>query len=585
MLINWKNIRHSVTQWKEALNANLARPDAQWQPALLGLVVGIVSGSVIIAFRFLTETGQAGFLPGGHPENYEPLNWPLILLLPILSGLLIGLFFTFFWPEKKVVGVIHVMERLAYFQGHLGWPGLIKQFVGATLAIIGGHSVGREGPSIHLGAASGSLLAQYLKLPNNTRRTLIACGCSAGIAASFNTPLAGVIFAMEVVMMEYSVASFIPVILAAVSATSLSIFIFGNESVFSIPPLGLNSLHELPFVIMLGLLTGLISTLFIKGMDITAARSREWPFVLRATLAGFIVALCGLWFPQVMGIGYDSVNSAMLSELGLNILAGVLLIKLIATTAAVGLGIPGGLIGPTLFIGAMLGGSVGYISLLSFPEYVSDAGVYALLGMGAMMAATLQAPLAALIAILELTGNPSIIFPGMLAIVIAELTRSELFHQPSIFRALLQARGLDYQANPMSQLLHRIGIASVMSKKYVSLPFSITQQEAREALKQEPQWLLLENDGAPEAAMPAVDLARYLKEQEQEVAEDIDLNKIPAQRREISGIHLLSTVKEADDEMRKTGTELLFVYDTPAPTFKRIKGIVQKEAIESAYRF
>ncbi len=582
MSINWQNFRHKASQWKEALNTNLARRDTQWQASLLGLLVGIISGSIIIAFRFLTETAQIRLLPEAKPGNYEQLEWPLILLLPILSALLIGLFFTYFKPEKKVVGVIHVMERLAYFQGHLGWIGLFKQFVGATLAIIGGHSVGREGPSIHMGAASGSLLSQYLKLPNNTRRTLIACGCAAGIAASFNTPLAGVIFAMEVVVMEYSVASFIPVILSAVSATSLSILAFGNEAVFSIPPLELTSLRELPFVMLLGLSAGLISTLFIKSMDITAARSRDWPFMLRVSLAGIIVALCGLLFPQVMGIGYDSVNSAMLSEFSLSVLAGVLLVKLIATTAAVGLGIPGGLIGPTLLIGAMLGGSIGHISLFSFPTLVSDAGVYAMLGMGAMMAATLQAPLAALIAILELTGEPSIIFPGMLAIVTAELTRSELFHQPSIFRALLQARGLDYQANPMSQLLHRIGVASVMSKSYVSLPFTISKLEAQEALKQEPLWLLLENEGLPESAMPAVDLARYLKEQE--VAEDINLNEIPAQRREISGVHLLSTLKEADDQMQKAGIDLLFVYDTPAPTFKRTKGILLKEAIESAYR-
>jgi H+/Cl- antiporter ClcA len=583
MLINRKSLQHRLLQWKESLNTNLARPDAQWQPALLGLIVGIVSGSVIIAFRFLAESGQATFLPNAIPENYEELEWPLILLLPIISGLMIGIFFTFVWPNKKVVGIIHVMERLAYFQGHLGWPGFIKQFFGATLATIGGHSIGREGPSIHLGAASGSLLAQYLRLPNNTLRTLIACGCASGIAASFNTPLAGVIFAMEVVIMEYSVTGFIPVILAAVSATGLSILVFGNEPVFSIPTLELTSLRELPFVALLGVLTGLFSTLFIKSMEVTAAHSREWSFIVRVTLASIVVALCGLAFPQIMGIGYDSVNSAMLSEFSLSLLTGILFVKLIATTAAVGLGIPGGLIGPTLFIGAMLGGSVGHISRLSFPEFISDSGVYALLGMGAMMAATLQAPLAALIAILELTGNPSIIFPGMLAIVIAELTRSELFHQPSIFRALLQARGLDYQANPMSQLLHRIGVASVMSKSYVPLPLTITQEEAQEALKQEPQWLLLENEGAPEAAMPAVDLARYLKEQAAD--KKINLKEIPAQRRELVGIHMRSTLKEASDQMRKAGIDFLFVYDTPAPTFTRTRGVLLKEAIESAYQF
>lgn len=568
---------------KEALHVNLSRHDARLQPALLGLLAGILTGVIIVLFRLLVESGQTLLLPDALVDNFEGLDWVPRLLLPIFSGLLIGTLFTLIAKGRYVVGIIHVMERLGYFQGKMEVRGLLLQFLGGALALLGGHSVGREGPSVHMGAATSSLLGQRMRVPNNTLRILIACGSAAAISASFNTPLAGVIFSMEVVMMEYTISSFLPVILASVSAVSVSISVFGDAPIFSIPPFSLDSLLELPTVAVLGLFAGIISTLLIKLLNVTAQRAQTWPYLLKTTLAGLIIGLCAVTFPQVMGVGYDSVNEALLSELGLLTLLGILTFKLIATTAAVGLGIPGGIIGPTLFIGAMLGSAIGYINIFTFPEYASDAGVYALLGMGAMMAATLQAPLAALTAILELTSNPTIVFPGMLAIVIAELTRSELFHQPSIFRALLIARGLDYSTNPLTQSLQRIGVASVMSRKYSVTPAVISTEQAKILLAKAPQTLLIEDNEIPAIAMPAIDLLRYLEESE-EKDEEIDLNEIPANRHPIKGIHQRATLSEAEELIRKYDLDMLYVYDTPAPSFERIKGILDKSAIESAYR-
>ena len=205
----------------DKLRLRLASVDALSLSAL-GLASGLLAGAVILVFRKTIESAQAAFLPGGGVENYEALGWEYRLALPIGGGLLLGLLWQLIAPKHRAVGVTHVMERLAYHQGYLPWRNALMQFVGAAASIIAGHSVGREGPGIHLGAASGSLLGQGLTLPNNAIRNLVACGTAAAIAASFNTPIAGVVFAMEVVMMEFTLAGFAPVILAAVSATMLT---------------------------------------------------------------------------------------------------------------------------------------------------------------------------------------------------------------------------------------------------------------------------------------------------------------------------------------------------------------------------
>ncbi len=577
-------LRQKLEHWKDALFITLSDSEAKLQPAILGLVVGLLTGVIIVAFRLLIEVVQKLILPEAGIENFEQLGGVMRFCLPIITGILIGWLFMAQGSGSLTVGVVHVMERLSNFHGNLPLRPFFLQFIGAALALVGGHSVGREGPSIHLGAAAGSLLGQRMQVPNNTLRLLAGCGTAAAIGASFNTPLAGVIFAMEVVLMEFSIGSFIPVILASVSATSISIAAFGNHPVFTIPPFSLDSLLELPFVVLLGLLTGAVSTLLITASSQTAAKTKEWPFIVRTTLAGIIVAFCGLVFPQVMGIGYDTINGAMLGQFTLWALIGILVFKMIATSAAIGLGIPAGVIGPTLVIGSTLGAIVGYLSITFFPNITSNLGVYSLIGLGAMMAATLQAPLAALLAMLELTNHPEIILPGMLAIVIAELTRSELFKQPSIFKKLLQTRGLDYSTTPMSQHLTRIGVASVMDNRFANLPASVSRFKLKEALKQTPipKWILIDADPQPDTAIPAVELARYLKEGEE--TETIELAEIPVQRRTVAGIHLRATLHEAEAKMHQAGIQLLYVFDTPAPDFLRIKGVLRKETIESSYR-
>lgn len=408
--------------------------------AILGLLCGVLIGCVMLAFRMIVEGVQAAFLPGADPENYEALSATARAALPAAGGIVLALLFQWLPAAARDVGPAHVLDCLERPGARMPLRNALVQFVGGALSIIAGHSVGREGPAIHLGAAGANITGQLLGLSPATLRTLTACGVAAAIAASFNTPLAGVVFAMEVIVMEYSVVGFAPVILAAVSATAVNRLVYGADVAFIVPPLTLRSLWELPYVLAVGAAVGVFSGAFIGLLRFFAGCAARLPFPLGVTLGGVAAGLCALAAPEVMGIGYDTVNAALLGKLSLVTLATVALFKLLATTAGVGLGLPGGLIGPMLVTGSVVGGALGIVGASILPQYASSPGFYALIGMGAMMAGTLHAPLAALTAMLELTGNPNIIWPGMLAVIAAFGTSREIFRQEPVFMTLLAAR-------------------------------------------------------------------------------------------------------------------------------------------------
>jgi H+/Cl- antiporter ClcA len=573
--------------WLEQIRMNLSRSDALLTLAILGLITGLLAGGVIVAFRLLVEGTQGSFLPGGGIENYESLPGWLRFTLPVIGGLIIGLLFRWASGGIHMLGVARVIERLTYHQGHLSLRELLLQFVGAALAIISGHSVGREGPNVHLGAASGSLLGQRLSLPNNCIRTLVGCGTAAGISASFNTPLAGVIFALEVIMMEYTLASFIPVILAAVSADALSILFFGSETLFKVPAHALSSLLEMPLILVLGFAVGLSAAAFIQLYQFMGRHGIRVDFLWRTTLAGIIVGLCSLLMPQVMGVGYDTINLAMLGELGLTLLLLLIIFKIVASAASGALGIPGGMIAPSLFIGAVTGGAVGVMADMIMPGSDISPGFYALLGMGAMMGASLQAPLAGLTAMLELTHSPAVVMPGMLAIVVAALTASELFGKESIFTTVLKASGRDYRTNPVLQTLRRIGVGSVMQQSFARHDHTISRGQAMELLADEPEWIIIDQKGEPTALIHAVDLARHLQSTEEEEggSGEVDLMEIPAWREQVLPINLQATLQEALELLDNSPEEALYVERMTAPGIHRIYGILTREQIESAYRY
>lgn len=577
----------------EKLRLRLASVDALVLLSAMGALSGLLAATVIITFRRFIETTQQSMLPQAAGENYEMLAPVWHFVLPLASALLVGLLLQRLSAEHRRGGVVHVMERLAYHQGHLPWRNALAHFAAVAISISGGHSVGREGPGVHLGAAGAGLLGQSLGLPNNSIRTLVACGVAASIAASFNTPIAGVIFAMEVIVMEYTIAGFAPVMLAAVSATTLTRLWFGDAPVFDVSGLQLGSLSELPLVVLVGLLSGCLAAAFIALLRFFTGLWTSHPFWLRCAWAGLLGGAIALLFPQVMGIGYDTVNGAILGQFGLAMLAGLVVAKLVATSAAIGLGIPGGLIGPSLFIGVAAGEFIALLAGAYFPDLASSGGFYAMLGMAAMMAATLQAPLAALMALLELTANPNIILPGMLAVVVAQLTASEIFHMPSVFLAQLRAQGLDYRNDPHIQALRRAAVASVMEKHFVVSDARVSFADARALLDDNPAWILIQRQREPQALLPSLDLDRFLRAEREAARQEsggvqaldarvLDLATIPAQRRDLAPIHVQATLQEALEQLERTQAGALYVYRPTAPGINKIYGILTRKHIEAA---
>jgi len=584
----------------------VANLEALPQFALLGVVSGILTGLVILALRQAIEIPLRYWLPDNDPENFESLSTLSRFLAPLLGALLIGLIFTYINRESRDVGVPHVLERLNYHQGHLSLKNAASQFLAAVISVVSGMSAGREGPAIHMGAACSSFFGRRLGLPNNSIRILVGCGAAAAISASFNTPIAGVIFAMEVIIMEYTIAGFTPVILASVSAAVVTRVVYGADPAFEVPSFSSSSLWDIPFTILLGLIFGALSALFIKIVRFFG-RMHRFPLMSRALLAGLATGILAIFAPEIMGISYDSVNDALAGNSTFQVLCLIALAKLVATSLPVGLGIPVSLIGPTLVIGACAGAALGILGNMWMPEYASEVGLYSMLGMGAMMGATLQAPLAALMALLELTANSNIILPAMLTIIIANITAHSFFKEPSVFVAMLANQGKQLSDTPLQQALRRAGVSSLMNEKFVLYDRSLTSGELETILDKNPEWIVISIENNPTYLMPAAELARYLEAHppsendtsdkdaplDEELASNepltdeqkcvVDLLTIPAKRMDLTSIPLQATLQEALETLHSSGFEALYVERRVTSTMKSIAGVLTHDEIEHFY--
>ncbi|MGP9679365.1 chloride channel protein [Halomonas sp. AOP27-A1-41] len=575
----------------EGFRRQLAHVDALPQLCVLGLVSGIITGAAMVAFRLLLEAGAVFYMPDGNPEGFEGLPPWLRSLLPIIAVSVLGLLLYRQKAAAQKMGVGHVIERLSYHQGRFPMRNWLNQWWVGVVSVLGGLSAGREGPAIHLGAAASSGLGVKLRLPNNSLRVLVACGTAAGISASFNTPVAGVIFAMEVVMMEYTLMSFMPVILASTMAALIAQMVYGNEPAFRIPEVVLGSLMNLPWVIVLGFVVGLLAGLFIHISR--NKRMQAWPLWLRLACVGVATGVVAWWFPQVQGIGYDSVAAALNNQLDINVLLALMIAKLLITALTVSGSVPIGIIGPTLVIGAATGALGGILGGWLWPDKASDPGIYAMLGMAAMMGAVLQAPLAALMALLELTHTPHVMLPGMLVVVVACLTSRQLTGCEGFFISSVRY-GLHPLQQPLMQALSRVSVPAVMERSLVRTERKVTFEQARKLLETNPVWLIIErsNEEKLVLALKASALARWLLEHDEALDgdappdnESVDLLEIPGQRLELAPIGLQATLSEAFVKLQDDALGALYVVHGYRPKRQRISGIITRGAIERYYYY
>ncbi len=546
--------------------------------SILGVIGGLASGLVILGFEESIVHLAALFGVGSHGDDFEALPRHWLFLLPAVGGLVLGLVFQILTPADRETGIVHVISRMHSHYGALPGRNALLQFVAGAFALATGQSGGREGPGVHLGSAVNSLLGQRLGLPNHSLRMLIACGTAGGIAAAFNTPLAGVIFAMEVIVAEYTVAGFIPVMLAAVAASAVDHTIDPGGAAFNIPPLELTSLWELPFVFALGIACGLVVVAFI-GISRQTARTSGYNVILRFTAAGCCTGLLGLLVPEVLGIGYDSLNLALHGELALWLLLAIAAAKVLATAVTAGVGIPVGIIGPNLLIGGCLGGAIGIIGHQLMPDLASGPTLYVVLGMGACMAAVLNAPLAALLAVIELTHNIGIGMPAMLAIVAANLTCTGVFRQRSLHQTILRQLRRLVPDDPLNQLLHRTHVVSIMDSRVVRVPTVLSAEDRVTLLESTPTWCLVNREGEDLYLVLGDELLQWMSQSPD--SENYDVTDADIRRWTFTNVPVQASLRRAMDAIARETVEAACIYErSQRSAMPVLHGVVTRENIE-----
>lgn len=448
---------------------------------LLAVAVGVLAAYGVIFLRYGIEwvslfwTGERNW-----SDALSAIPWWIYLLAPMSAGLACGWINTRWLVLGQARVIPGVLEALSERRGHIDLRKTAGETANSIIAVGSGASMGREAPSVALGAALASQIGQRVGLNDKQLRTLMGCGVAAGIAASFNAPIAGVLFALEVILADYAIATFSPIVLAAVVATLISRTELGDFPVYTIPEFRMVSNWEIPLYILLGLFCGLIATAIVKAMPRARqlmARLVDDPFY-RPAAAGLLLGLCALAIPQVMSIGYGTVDRMLLERYESNLfgmqipLMPMLLLLLVAKAATSVLcsagGFGGGMIGPSLFVGATAGALFGGIVHQWMPAYTEGYGAYALVASGALLAAAIQAPMSTIMTIFEMTGDYHILVPLMTACMVATLTK-RAFGRASVITESLEERGIETEWERERAWLRSVSVTLIPRKPIPSV--------------------------------------------------------------------------------------------------------------------
>lgn len=426
--------------------------DRQLSVWFAAFVIGCIVSIAAILFRELIGLVQWIWL-FERSENIvsatKATPWYVLLLLPALGGAIVGFIITYFLPLKRTGGIPDVMEARAVDGRDIDLKSSLISAGATAISLGAGASAGREGPMVHLAAGISTWFTNAIKVPHDSKNTILASSAAAAVSASFNAPIAGVLFAHEIVLGHYSRRSFVPIVIAAVSGTIFSRLWFGDIAAFEIPAYQISSYWEFPAFAILGLVCALVSVLFqfaLVGTDYVA-RNIDIPLFFRPILGGFIIGAIAIFFPEILGVGYEATDMALKNQLGLELLIALLIAKTAATAITIASRFGGGVFSPALYLGAMTGGAFGLIATDIFPELASSQGLYALLGMGAVAAAVLGAPFSTTMIVFELTGGYTLSIALLLAVSIATGI-NQAIHGHSLFEWQLEMRGLFFRDGP-----------------------------------------------------------------------------------------------------------------------------------------
>ncbi len=451
----------------------------------LSLAIGIGAGLGACGFRWLIGFVQR--VLWGHGAAL--VRWTPIstLIIPAVGGALVGPLVYFLARETKGHGVPEVMLAVTAEQGRMRFRVVFVKALASALCIGSGGSAGREGPIVQIGSALGSGVGQLAKVPVEILRTLVAAGAAGGISATFNAPIAGVFFALEVILRDFTARAFSLVVLASVTATVISRAVLGQTPAFVVPPYELRNPWELLFYVTLGVLAALVAKGFTWLLYACEDLFEAWhcPEYVKPVAGGLGVGCLALVFPHVLGVGYETIGGVLKDQPAIPLMLGLLVAKAAATALTLGSGGSGGIFSPSLFMGAMLGGALGSSVRGLFPAVSAPAGAYALVGMAAVFAAAAQTPITSVLILFEMTGDYRIILPLMTAVGIASLVAHLLGHE-TIYTIKLRRRGIDILTPAHADPLARIRVSEVMTRRVVTLDAALPLAAVLDQIRRHP---------------------------------------------------------------------------------------------------
>jgi CIC family chloride channel protein len=489
-------------------------------PLLIAVLIGALAGLGAVFFRWLITALFSLLQIAGdffRDVSGEP-HWLWRVLLPALGGLAVGPIIAFWAPEIRGPGVPEVMEALALKGGHIRHRVTLIKTGATALLIAAGASVGREGPIVQIGASIGSTVMQLLRLDRDQRRMAVACGAAAGIAATFQAPMAGTLFAVEILLLEMGTAALSNIVIAAVTGTLVSRYCWQGAAVFHIPPFVMHKPVELVLYLAMGLACGFLS-LVLMAVVFGLPRFYErchLPLWCTPALGGLVVGVLGLACPQVLGLGYLTINEALGDALPLGVAALLVAAKILATGCSIGSGMSGGIFAPSLFIGAMVGAVFGHWAQFLWPTMLNSTAYFSLIGMGAMVSGTTLAPITAIMTIFELTYNYEVILPLMVA-CIPSLLVVKILHGYSVYETNLLRRGINIVRGHDVNRLRNMAVGKYMCREPEFVEVTTPLCRIGELMEQSsfPHFIVVDLQGALAGVLTLRDLRCMLTRPEQ----------------------------------------------------------------------
>lgn len=432
---------------------------------VLAAIVGVLGGFGAVLFRELIEFFRMLSFPGGTElEELQRTPWYLKLIPPAIGGLIVGPLIYFLAREAKGHGIPEVMNAVSNRGGRIRRRVMMVKTLASAITIGTGGSVGREGPIVQIGSGLGSTVGQLLGFEGNRLIVILGCGAAAGMAATFNAPIAGVIVAIEIIIGSASISVFSPLVVASVMGTIVARIWYGDKPAFiNVPDYQLVSPVELPLYVVLGLLAGLAALTFIKGICLIEDLWEKAPVPdwFSPVIGGAMVGGLAIIFPQILGVGYETIDIALQGRGVLWVLVALVFLKIFAAGTSLGSGGSGGVFAPALFVGACLGGAFGMVVEQLLPGQTAHSGAYALVGMGAVLAGATHAPITAIIMLFELTSNYAIILPLMLSCIISAVLATRVM-PTSIFTTQLKKRGVRLRSSSEAELMRNTKVRRIL---------------------------------------------------------------------------------------------------------------------------